>query len=197
LKNITGRNFVPFYTYSSDGDDSYTLFIDTRTNGIVKSGAKNISSSKLTLLILLAYPIVQFFPVNILPLNNIIAFISVCVLILIGSVMFGYYLSLRMIKDVRRVTLSTEKWNQYLEKGNKFYLRQLFLLISLFLFSVTCFVLLYIYPTSWWFFGGILSGITAGPFITFFSKTRYLLYKNKLDINLSNGGAEDEDITYW
>src|SRR5699024_3945562 len=259
LKSSTGRNFVPFYTHNNAGEDSYTLYFDTRTKDIVKAGAKDISPSKLTLLILLGYPIVQYFPVGIIPLNNIIAFISVCILvmvisvlfgyrlslrmikdvrkvtlseekwneylekrseehtselqsrfdlvyflsfptrrscdllILLGypivqyfpvgiiplnniiafisvcilvmviSVLFGYQLSLRMIKDVRKVTLSEEKWNEYLEKGNKFYFRQLIFLLLLFLFAITCFVFLYIYPSSWWFFGGILSCITAGP----------------------------------
>jgi len=189
LKSSTGRHFIPFYTHNNAGEDNYTLYIDTRTKDIVKAGAKDISPSKLTLLILVGYPIVQYFPVGIIPLNNIIAFISVCILVMVFSVLFGYHLSLRMIKDVRKVNLSAEKWNEYLEKGNKFYFRQLIFLLILFLFAITCFVLLYIYPSSWWFFGGILSSITAGPFITFFSKTRYLLYKNKLDINLNNGEA--------
>jgi len=47
------------------------------------------------------------------------------------------------------------------------------------------------------FFIGIISSILAGAGITSFSKTKYLLYKDKLDINLNNGGEEDEDIIYW
>lgn len=29
------------------------------------------------------------------------------------------------------------------------------------------------------------------------SKTRYLLYKNRFDVNLNDGGTIDEDTTYW
>lgn len=134
---------MPFYTHNND-DDSYTLYVDTQTKDIVKVRAKNVSSTKLTLLILLAYPIVQFFPVSIIPLNNIIAFISVCIFMMIFSVILGYYLSLKMIEDVKKVTLTKERWNQFLEKGNKFYFRQLFLLLVLLLFSITCFVFIYI-----------------------------------------------------
>jgi len=197
LRNEIHRSLVPFYTYNPGKDDSYTLYIDSRTNTIFKADAKNISSAKVTFLIILGYPIIELFPVTIIPLDNIIQFISVCVIVMSLSVFLGYYISPRMLENYRRVTLSSEEWKRCLETFNQFYFRQFILPSLLLLITIVCFVFLYIFPSSWWFFGGIISGIMAGAGLTSFSKTKYLLYKNKLDINWNNGGEEDEDITYW
>lgn len=197
LKNNTIQRLIPIYTYNPGKDDSYTLYVDSRTKAIYRADAKKISSSKFIFLIIIGYTIIEFFPINIIPLNSFIPFISVCIIMIFLGVLLGYYISPRMLENYRRVTLSPEEWDYYLKIFNRFYFRQFIVPSLLLVISIACFLFFYIYPSSWWFFIGIISSIIAGAGITSFSKTKYLLYKDKLNINLNNVGVEDEDITHW
>lgn len=87
--------------------------------------------------------------------------------------------------NYRRVYLTTDEWQDHLKGFNKVYFRQLMLPSLLYFISIVCFICLYIYPTSWLFFIGVIASMIARSDITFFSKTKYLLYKNKLDVNLN------------
>src|SRR5690625_7621759 len=104
LRNEIYRSLVPFYTYNPGKDDSYTLYIDSRTNTIFKADAKNISSAKVTFLIILGYPIIELFPVTIIPLDNIIQFFRVCVIVMSLSVFVVFFLSTIMFGNCRYVT---------------------------------------------------------------------------------------------
>lgn len=179
------QHLVPFYTSEPGQDNSYTLLIDPKTKGIVKADAKNVSAPFVTFIIMLGYPMVQFFPIHIIPMHNMIAFIGICSFVMLVSILFGYYLSPRMLKNYRPITLLTDEWAEHLQRVTTFYVRQLSFIVVLLLISFACFVLLYVYPTNWWLFGGIISGIVAGAGITSLSKTKYLLYKNKLDVHLN------------
>lgn len=196
LEKNVARKLVPFYT-NPEKDNSYTLYVNPETKTIFKADAKNISPSKITLLIILGYPMIEFFPINVIPFDNIMAYLCVSILAMFLSVLIGYYISPYMLENYRRVYMTADEWKDCLKIINHFYVRQLLFPSILLLISIACFLFLYVYPTSWLFFIGIISGILAGAGITSFSKTKYLLYKNKLDINLNNGGEEDEDITYW
>lgn len=53
----------------------------------------------------------------------------------------------------------------------------------------------YIFPSRWWFFDGVGLSVVAGAHILFLSKTRYQLYKNRIDLKLLTGCLKDSDIT--
>ena len=197
LKKSKKLTFVPFYAKNPGKENSYSLFIETQTKSVFRGENKNISASTFTFLILVFYPFAQFFPIKIFPFSNIFALLIICFIIMVLSVMFGHYLSIRLLVNMKKVSLTTEEWEQCLKQGNKFYIRQIIFVIVLLLASLVSFVFFAIIPSRWLFFGGVLLSVVAGTQTIILSKTRYLLYQNKLDVNLNNGGAEDEDITYW
>lgn len=53
----------------------------------------------------------------------------------------------------------------------------------------------YIFPSRWWFFDGVGLSVVAGAHILFLSKTRYQLYKNRIDLKLLTGCLKDSDVT--
>lgn len=193
MKDKINLNFISFYGYTAPNkdkrnsfvsDESYTLFYDKQSEGIYKAIPKNISTSKFMLIFLIAYPTMNFLPNNVMPYDNLLALFSLSVIFIVISFGFGLNLSLKSHKDVERISLSKEKWQYYLEKGNKFYIRQLLLIILLLLFTISCIVFLAIFQSKWWFFGAIGTSIVLGTMGTTCTKTRYLLYKNKLEVIL-------------
>ncbi|MBU5465362.1 hypothetical protein KQI49_00790 [Virgibacillus sp. MSJ-26] len=196
MKRDQKLTLVPFCAKNPGKENSYSLFVETQTKSIFKGENKNISAPMFTFLILIFYPFVQFFPIEIFPLDNKFALLTVCSIVMILCVSLGHYLSFKMLENVKKISLSTEEWKQCLKQGNHYYIRQIVFVVILVLASLACFVCFTIVPSRWWFFGGVLLSILTGTQAIILSKTRYQLYKNKLDINLNNGGEEDENITY-
>lgn len=205
MKYNVSRKLISFYWHhatnnnknSFSNDTSYTLYYDKETKGIYKAEAKNINTPTFIFLFLIIFPIMSFFPNNFIPYENKVYFISLTLVVIFFSITVGWYLSNRLNNNLRRVTLSKEEWKYYLEHGNKLYLRQISVMTIILLFVIACFIFLYIYQSKWWMFGGIGTGVVVGTSITLFSRTRYLLYKNRVDVNLNNGGIENEDIADW
>lgn len=120
-----------------------------------------------------------------IPLDSLVVYTNMSML-LFGICLFcGNIMREKGIKNVRPANLSQEEWERYREKGRRFYLRQVLLVCLMFILSIACFICLYIYPSKWWLVGAILSSIVTGSLLPFLSKTRYLLYKNKLDVQLN------------
>jgi len=196
LKDNIGLNLISFYGYNAPNDNkrnsfvndkSYTLFYDRQTKGVFKAETKNISTPKFLLLFLIGYPTMNIFPNDVIPYHHKLIFFSLCFMTLVLSMIVGNYFVLGLNKGLRRITLSQEEWKYYLEKGNKLYFIQIIFMTSLLLFAITCFILLYIYQSKWWLFGGIGASFIVGGGITIFTRTRYLLYKEKIGVNLNNG----------
>lgn len=120
--------------------------------------------------------------------------LAICFVTMVLSIMVGRYLAFNMLENVEKVSLSKDEWNRRLKQGNHFYIRQVIFVIVLSLVATVCFILFSIAPSRWWFFAGVLSGVVVGSQMTVLSKTRFLLYKNKLDINPSDDRAGDDDI---
>jgi len=95
------------------------------------------------------------------------------------------YYAEKGIKHVRQAHLTQKEWKYYQERGRRFYPRQVLLVFMMFIFSIACFIFLFMYHAKWWLVGAILSSIVTGSLLPFLSKTRYLLYKNKLDVQLN------------
>lgn len=199
-------NLISFYGHHAPNNDkgnsyasdqSYTLFYDKKTKGVFKAEAQGMSMPKFLLLFLIAYPTMNFFPNDVIPYHNDFILYSLGLIAIVLSLMVGHYLTQKLNKDVRRITLSKEEWKYYLEKGNKLYFTQITVMTLLLLFAISCIVFLSIFQSKWWLFGGIGTSVVIGTSITIFTKTRYLLYKNKLDVNLNRERKENEDITYW
>ena len=189
-----GLNLISFYghhasdnnkRHSYASDQSYTLFYDKQTKGVFKAEAKSISMPKFLLLFLIVYPAMNLFPNGVIPYHNDLILYSLGLIAIVLSLMVGHYLTQRLNKDVRRITLSKEEWKYYLEKGNKLYFTQITVLTLLLIFAISCIFFLSIFQSKWWLFGGIGTSVVIGTSITTFTKTRYLLYKNKLDVNLN------------
>lgn len=178
-------------------DKSYTIFYEKKTKKIYTAGTKNISSVKFMLIFLIFYPIMNYFPNNIIPYYDNLMFFLFSFIILLSSLIIGKKISEKSHKDLKKIILSKEKWKDYLEKGNEFYPRQIISMTLLLLFTISFYILLYIYQSKWWLFGAIGIGIVIGTSSTIFSKTRYLLYKNKLDVNLQEEENSNENITDW
>src|SRR5699024_9905442 len=134
---------------------------------------------------------------ELIPYHNDLILYSLGLIAIVLSLMVEHYLNQRLNKDVRRITLSKEEWKYYLEKGNKLYFRQITVMTLLLLFAISCILFLSVFQSTWWLFGGIGTSVVIETSITIFTKTRYLLYKNKLDVNLNRERKEDEDIAYW
>jgi len=204
LNSNMGLNFISFYGYHAPNKDkensfinenSYTLFYDKKTKGVYKAEAKNIRSSTFLLLFLIGYPTMNFFPNELIPYEHHLIFIGICLMTILLSMVAGTYFIYGFNKDLRRITLSKDDWNYYLEKGNKLYLIQIAVMTTLLLFAISCFIFLYMYQSKWWLFGGIGTSFIVGGSIPLFSKTRYLLYKNRVDVHLNNDEAmENDDI---
>lgn len=187
--------FISFYGYtvpnhdkrhSFVSEDSYTLFYDRETQGVFKAHPKNITTSQFLFLFLILYPMMNFFPNDIMPYDNTLALFSIGAAAIIVSIIVGNSSVVKMNSDIKRMTLSKAEWEYYLRKGNRFYFRQIILMTVLLLFAISCIIFLYIFQSKWWLFGGIGTSLVVGMSITVFTKTRYLLYKNKLDVKLDS-----------
>lgn len=187
LQNNENLRLVPFYTENPGRENSYTLYLDAKTKEVFRAEGKKINASKFTFGFLVFFAFTRLFSVKILPFDNIFAFVIICLFIFILGLMLGYYLGIKMIDNIQKVTLSKEEWERYLSKGNDFYLRQIISSFILIILSVACFFFLYIFPSKWWFFGGIVLSVLAGTLSLALSKTRYDLYKNKIDITFNDG----------
>lgn len=187
MQNNVNPKLVPFYTENPGGKNSYTLYFDPNTHEVFKAEDKKVGASRFTFIFLAFYVFARSFSIEIIPFDNVIVYSIICLLIFLLALMLGYYLRTKLLDNIKKVTLSPEEWERYLNKGNHFYLRQIIFTISLIILSAACFVFLYIFPSKWWLFGGIGLGIVAGTFLIILSKTKYKLYKNKIDINFNDG----------
>ena len=186
-------NFISFYGHTAPhknksnsfvSDESYTLFYDKQSKGIFKGTPKDMSTSKFMLIFLIVYPTMNYFPNDVIPYDNPLALYILGLIAIVFSLAFGLHLSLTSYKEVRTISLSEEEWQSYLEKGNKFYIRQLVVIIILLLCAISCIVCLAIFQSKWWLFGSIGISIFLGTMSTICTKTRYLLYRNQLDVVL-------------
>lgn len=182
------RSLISFYSHNTGSGNHFTLYVDPKTKTIYKAGAGTsiLSSPKYILLFIIIFIIMNYFPNNIIPYHHTFILFSLSLIVMILSILLGNSLSLRLVKDIKRITLSKEEWKCYLTEGNKFYTKQVMLTVFLFIFSCICFVLLFLSQSKWWLFGGIGSSIALGPLIPLLSKSRYLLFKNKLPVKLDS-----------
>src|SRR5699024_5512435 len=116
---------------------SYTIFYDKKTKGVFKAEAKSLSMPKFLLLFLIVYPTMNFLPNDVIPYHNDLILYSLGLIAIVLSLMVGHYLTQRLNKDVRRITLSKEEWKYYLEIGNKLYFTQLTVMTLLLLFYLS------------------------------------------------------------
>lgn len=80
---------MAFYTHP-DKDNNYTLFIDPETKLLFKADTKYINPAIITFFIIIAYPIIELFPIHIIPFDNIIAYLGLIGIVKPLSVLFGY-----------------------------------------------------------------------------------------------------------
>lgn len=202
MSKKVGWNLISFYGHhaapnkdsSFSQDTSYTLFYDKETKGVYKAEAQNIHSPTFVVLFFILFPLMNFFPNHFIPYENKTFFIALVVVVIALSISLGWYLTRRLNKNLKRMTLSKEEWKYYLENGNRLYVIQIIVMTTILLFVIACFVFLYIYQSKWWMFGGIGTGVIVGTSITLFSRTRYLLYKDRVDVHLDNERCEQEHM---
>lgn len=196
LRENQDLKLVPFYTENQGKENSYTLCVDANTHDIYRVKDKEVNTSRYLLIFMLVLVLTRIFSIEILPLDNIFTFVVVSFLIFIISLTFGHSMRTKMFDNIQKIILTEPEWKKYLGKSRHFYLRQVIFATVLLILSISCFIMLYIFPTKWWFFGGIASSILTGTQISLLSKTRYLLYKNKLNITVNDGGEGIGDITH-
>lgn len=162
LQKNANLKLIPFYTDNPGSKNSYTLYIDANKKDIYKVESKEISAPKYTLMFLVFYVFFQMFSIDIIPFDNLFVYFIICFFVFILGLICGSYLKQKMIGNIRKVTLTAMEWERLLNKGNHFYPRQVLFTIILIILSVACFVFLHVYPSKWWFFGGIGLSIMAG-----------------------------------
>ena len=196
LKDNTQLKLIPFLTENPGKEDSYTLCIDANINDIYKAEDKEVNTSSFLLIFFLVLVFTRLFSIEFLPMNNLYTFLLMCLIFSVISMILGYNMRGKMFTNINKFNLEESEWEYYLKESKRFYPRQAIFAMLLLILTVVCFVLLYIFPSKWWFFGGIMMSILAGSQLTLLSKTRYLLYKNQLDVNLNDGGKYNENLTY-
>ena len=197
LKLVDGKKItlVPFYSENAGKKNSYTVSVDINNNKVYRYEEQNIKMSLFLPVFILFFISVRLFPIELIPLNNFISFSVISILIYIIGLYFGNIVRAKGITNIREFTLNQEEWKYYQRKAAHFYPRQLILALLMLIIPIVCFVYLYIYPSKFWLFGGVLSSFVAGTLLIFLSKTRYLIYKDKLDVKLQKEKHLNEDIT--
>src|SRR5690625_90176 len=79
---------------------------------VLSPEGKKINASKFTFGFLVFFAFTQLFSVKILPFDNIFAYVIICLFIFILGLMLGYYLGIKMIDNIQKVTLSKEEWGE-------------------------------------------------------------------------------------
>src|SRR5699024_374797 len=118
MEKNRARKLVAFYT-KPDKDNNYTLFVDPKTKLLFKADTKNINQAIITFFIIIGYLIIEFFPIHIIPFDNIMAYLGIIGTVMLLSALFGYYISPNVMGNYRRVYLTTDEWQGYLKRFNK------------------------------------------------------------------------------
>lgn len=180
------------------GGNSYGLYYDEKTKGIFKSEYVVSNNSKTISVNLVLIALMRLVPNEFIPYNNILVFVSLSLGAIFVGIQFGYNFQTARHKNLRRISLTYEQWDCYLKKLNEAYFREIILVLLLIIGMIFSFVLSYNMQSKWWFFGGVgIAFVLGSIIITSLSKTRYMLYKNKITPDLTRGENEDEVITHW
>src|SRR5699024_8132670 len=139
LEKNVARKLITFYT-NPEKEYNYTLYVNPKTKTIFKADAKTISPSKIAFLIIIGYPMIEFFPINVSPFDNILAYLCVSILAMFLSVLIGYYISPYMLENYRIDYMTADEWKDCLKIINHFYVRQLLFPSILLLISIACFL---------------------------------------------------------
>lgn len=185
MDNHQKRPLVPICSENIGTPDSFTIAMDAKTNQLYIYEEKQMKASVFLPLFFVFLVFTRLLSVEYIPLNSLITY-SFLSILLFGICLYGGNIMRKKgIKNVQQANLSKEEWERYREKGRRFYLRQILLVCLMFILSIACFIFLFMYQAKWWLVGAILSSIVTGSLLPFLSKTRYLLYKNKLDVQLN------------
>lgn len=197
LSESKKSTLIPFYSENAGKKNSYTLSIDAKTNKFYRFEEHKIKMSWYLPLFISFLILTRLFPIKYIPLNKGIIFSLMSLFLFIMGLYIGNIIRVIGITNIREININSEEWRYYQKKATHFYPRQLIFTLLMLIIPLVCFVYLYIYPSKWWFFGGIISSVAAGTLLPLLSKTRYLLYKNKLDVNLQEEENSNENITDW
>lgn len=197
MKKGKNLKLIPFFTENVGKENSFTICVDANSNDIYKVEDQEINPAYFILLFFLVFVFIRMFPLDLIPFNKVFLFIPICLIIWTVCIVLGYYMRVKLVTNIKQISVHEQMWEEYHKKYTYFYRRRVVLSIVLLLISVCFFVLLYIYPSKSWLFGGIFSSLFAGSQIILLSRTGYLLYKNKLVVNLNNREKENQDITEW
>lgn len=188
------RSMVQFYQTTNvvDGKtvinhNSYALFYDKASQGVYRASVKKINEGRLRLLTLTIFFIMLYFPSDFIPYDNVSLYILTCLITMFGSMWVGYRSTKRAHYNYRSISLTEEKWEDYLTQGNAKYLYAVGFTVGLLFLLVPCCILSYYYQAKWWLFTGLGFACVAGMGLISLSKTRYLLYKYKITGYLNKG----------
>ncbi|HLR52616.1 MAG TPA: hypothetical protein VK072_07065 [Candidatus Avamphibacillus sp.] len=181
MRNITSLQLTPFYTERSPNQDGFTLFIDSQTKEIYKAEFKPINELTYILAFVLVLILMRTVSVESIQFNNFFLFILLCFITILIGIGVGYYINRQMYINLRKISHQEEEWKPYIKKANNIYLRQIIYISILLILAGVCFLFFYKIPSIWWVFGGLSFSVFSGGEIQFLSKTRYRLYKNKID----------------
>jgi len=179
---------VPFFSENIGKSDSYTIAIDAETNQLYTFEEKQMKASVFLPLFFVFLIFTRLLSVEYIPLDNLIIYTIMSIVLFSICLFGGNIMRKKGIKNIKKASFNTREWDRYKEKGRHFYPRQVLLVIFMLILSIACFVFLYMYQAKWWLIGAILSSVFSGNLLPFLSKTRYLLYKDRIEVNLHDEG---------
>jgi len=178
---------VPLCSENIGTPDSFTIAIDAETNQIYTFEEKQMKASFFLPLFFVFLIFTRVLSVEYIPLNSLITYTVMSILLFGICLIGGNIMRKKGIKNIKKASLNQREWESYQARGRHFYPRQVLLVLLMFILSIACFIFLYMYEAKWWLVGAILSSLVAGSLLPFLSKTRYLIHKNKIEIQLNDG----------
>lgn len=189
MSDNSKSKLVPFVSENIGKSDSFTIAIDADTNQLYTFEEKQMKASVFLPLFFVFLIFTRLLSVEYLPLDNLILY-TVISTVLFGICLFGGNIMAKKGREnIKKANFTTREWDRYREKGKRFYLRQALFVVFMLILSIACFVFLYIYEAKWWLIGAILSSIFTGNLLAFLSKTRYLLHKDRIEVNMQDEGG--------
>jgi len=191
MKDKINSDFIQFYAYFAPNrkkwtktinEDNYTLFYNKKSKAIYKARSKDYNLTTFLPLYFVVYLSLKYIPNELFPYNQTIILYTLTIVFCLMSCCLGFYLSFHGYKDITRVHLSEKEVKKYLQKGNKLYVRQLITMFILISIVVTCIICLDIYQSKWWCYGAVAMSFFIGSIYHIFTKTRFLIYKNQLEV---------------
>src|SRR5690625_667964 len=125
------KGLIPFYRDLSEGNKGYTLFLDRRSNQVYKSYHKGRNNFIYWILFALVLILFRGMKNVYLPWNNIVIILIVLLLTVVGIGIYLYY-----YKDLREEYFTDTMIEEYIEKGDKTFIKELITVIVVFLFVV-------------------------------------------------------------